>query len=122
MAFNILPKFKLLDWHDMGQTFTSDPCPCNGQDNIGIELQWAGTPTGTFTVQVSNSYWPGDATSPYNAGVWNTLTLSSTISAAGSSDSAAINLNQLPFSWYRIKYTYSSGSGLVTAIVTQKGI
>lgn len=122
MAFNVLPKFTLLNLHDMSATFASEAQPCNGQDNIGIQLKWISTPVGTFGVQVSNDYYPGDSVSPHNAGTWTDLTLSSAIAAAGSADNAAINLQQLPFSWYRITYTRSSGSGLVTCVITQKGL
>lgn len=132
MAFNILPKFVLLNLHDMGATFSSDPQPGNGQDNMGVQVKWIGTPTGTIGIQVSNDYYPGDSYSPYNAGTWDDLyfdvysggsaTVASTIAVSGSADHAAINLNQLPFSFYRVVYTRTSGSGLLSAVVTQKGV
>lgn len=122
MAFNVLAKYTIFELRDMDESFSSDPTPCNGQDNIGIQIKWIGTPTGTFGVQVSNDYYPGDSTNPFNAGTWTDLVLSDEIAAAGSSDNAAINLKQLPFSYYRVVYDFVSGTGLATAVVTHKGI
>lgn len=122
MAFNPLNQFTIFSLQDMGSNFTSDPQSNKFQDNVGIQIKWIGTPTGTFGVQISNDYYPGDSDGAYNAGTWTNLTLSTTIAATGGADNAAINLKQLPFSYYRVIYTFTSGSGLMTAVVTHKGV
>lgn len=82
-------------------------------DNIGIQLVWTGTPTGTFIIQVSN-----DNTT------WGTLspTSPSTISAGGSASDAEISLNQLPWKYLRVKYTRSSGTGTLQGYITGKEV
>lgn len=70
-------------------------------DNIGLEVTWSGTPTGTISVMVSNS------------GInFYTLTFNPILAQpAGSASGYAIDLNQLPFKYMLIEYVNSSGSG-----------
>lgn len=73
-------------------------------DNIGIELTWTGTPTGTFQVMVSNSginFYP--------------LTFSPSLTQpAGSAGGNAIALIGIPFRYAFVQYTNASGTGTVT--------
>lgn len=125
-------KFALFDLRDLGATFASNPMPCSFQDNIGIQLKWIGTPTGTFGVQVSNDYYPGDSFSSSNAGTWTdqpfgvfsggSFTIGLTIDTGGAANNAAISLSGVPFAYYRIVFTYASGSGLGTCTVLNKGV
>jgi len=73
-------------------------------DNIGLEVSWTGTPTGVFSVGVSNS------------GInFFDLTFSPALSQpAGSASGYAVNLNQLPFKYMRLKYVNTSGTGTLT--------
>lgn len=73
-------------------------------DNIGLEVNWAGTPIGTFSVLVSNS------------GVnFNTLTFDPALGQpAGSAAGEAVNITQLGFKYMMLKYVNSSGSGTLT--------
>ena len=81
-------------------------------DNIGIEVSWAGTPTGTLVVLVSNS-----------GKNWSALTFSPAIAQpVGTSGVETINLNQLPFKYMMLQYTNSSGSGTITAYLQCKDL
>lgn len=73
-------------------------------DNIGCEVTWTGTPTGTLSVMVSNS------------GInFYALTFSPVLTQpSGSADGYAIDLNQLPFKYLMFKYVNASGSGSLT--------
>ena len=73
-------------------------------DNVGLEVAWSGTPTGTLSVLVSNS------------GInWSALTFSPPIGQpAGSAAMETIDLNQLPFKYLMLQYVNSSGSGTLT--------
>lgn len=87
-------------------------------------VSWTGTPTGTFTVEVSNDYEPSPAgvlNKPANAGTWVPLTLSATVSAVGSDGSAFIDIDIMGAAWMRLKYMRVSGTGTVSATIAGKG-
>ena len=73
-------------------------------DNMGLEITWTGTPTGTLSVMVSNS------------GInFYALTFNPALTQpAGSAGGYAIDLNQLPFKYVMLQYTNSSGSGTIS--------
>jgi len=74
-------------------------------DNIGLEVTWTGTPTGTIEVLVSNS------------GInFYSLTFNPGLTQpAGSASGYVIDLNQIPFRYLLLRYTNASGSGTLTA-------
>lgn len=101
------------------------------KDNIGVQLQWTGTPTGTFTVQGSLDYNPGlpqsgGATGGANAGVWTTINAVDQSGnppvAAGAPGQILMNLQELCFPWLRIQYTNASGTGTLTGYISGKSI
>lgn len=70
-------------------------------DNMGLEVTWTGTPTGTISVLCSNS-----------GASFYSLTFSPVLGQpAGSAGGYLIDLNQLPFKYVAIQYTNASGSG-----------
>lgn len=81
-------------------------------DNCGLEVTWTGTPTGTITVNVSNS------------GInFYALTFSPVLTQpAGAAGGYAIDLNQLPFKYMMLKYVNSSGSGSLTVYAQMKDL
>lgn len=81
-------------------------------DNQGLEVTWTGTAVGVFEVFVSNS------------GVsFYALTFNPVLAQpAGSAGGYAIDLNQLPFKYMMLKYTNSSGSGVLTVYGQQKDL
>ena len=71
-------------------------------DNVGLEVTWTGTPTGTFNVYVSNS------------GInFYYLTIGQT-QPAGAAGGYFINIQQLAAKYFLLEYTNSSGSGSLT--------
>lgn len=81
-------------------------------DNIGIEVAWTGTPTGTIEVLCSNSGKNFDA-----------LTFNPVLAQpAGAAGGYLINLNQLPFRYVMLRYTNASGSGTIQAFCQQKDL
>lgn len=103
-------------------TVTSAVTNIQFHDNIGIELVWTGTPTGSFAVQVSANYDQDQNGNVLNSGNWVSVTLSPTVSAAGSADSAYIDLNQLSAPWIRVVYTKSGGTGTLNGWITGKTV
>lgn len=81
-------------------------------DNVGLELTWTGTPTGTIQVMVSSS-----------GLVFYPLSFSPAIGQpTGSAGGYVISLNQVPWRYFFVEYTNSSGSGSLTTYVTQKDV
>ena len=95
---------------DMSSNITSSPTNILHTDRVGCQLTWTGTPTGSFSVEVSN-----DMTT------WITLTLSTSITASGSADSAFIDVESAA-KFVRIKYAATSGTGTLQAHITAKSI
>lgn len=87
---------------DMSQaTLTSTVINVQNLDNAGLEVTWTGSPTGTITVQASISNQ-----------TFYSLTFNPTLTQpAGSAGGYLINLNQLPFTYFKVVYTKTSGTG-----------
>jgi hypothetical protein len=81
-------------------------------DNIGLEVTWTGTPTGTFEVDVSCS------------GInFYALTFSPILAQpAGSAGGYYVNLAAAGFRYLLLKYTNTSGSGSLTVYGQQKDL
>lgn len=81
-------------------------------DSIGLEVTWTGTPTGTITVQASNS------------GVnFYALTFSPALAQpAGSAGGYVVDLQLYPFKYMMIQYVNASGSGSITAYCQVKDL
>lgn len=106
----------------MASSITSSAVEIRNQDNIGIQLNWTGTPVGTFAIQISSDHLEDMEGNVQVAGNWVSLPLSPAVAAAGSADSAYIDLNQLSAQYIRIVYTRTSGTGSLTGIVVGKGV
>ena len=82
------------------------------KDNLGLELTWTGTPTGTIQIYASASginFYP--------------LTFTPVLSQpAGSAGGYLIDLNQFPWKYIYVKYTNASGSGALTVYMTTKDL
>ena len=79
-------------------------------DRIAFQVNWTGTPTGQFFVQVSN-----DKTA------WVTLPLSEDVVAAGVADDALIDV-ETAARYIRLIYTRTSGTGLVSVSTFAKAL
>ena len=81
-------------------------------DNIGLEISWTGTPTGTISILASisdvNFY-------PYAPAL--TLT-----QPAGSAGGYLLNLNQVPYPYIKVQYVNSSGTGALSVWVSAKDL
>lgn len=84
----------------------------NTSDNQGLEVTWTGNPTGVIEVDVSNSglnFYP--------------LTFSPALQQpSGSAGGYVINLNQVPFRYVMIKYTNTSGTGVLSMYIQSKDL
>lgn len=85
-------------------TIYSNIIEISRMDNIGQEVTWTGTPTGTLQVMCSIS-----GINFYALTFGNPLAQPS-----GSAGGYVTYLNQLPFKYLMLQYTNSSGSGVLT--------
>lgn len=99
-------------------TILSQISEIRGFDDVYYEMQFTGTPTGTFTVQVSSSYDP--ITNP-NA-VFIVLPLTPGPVAAGTSGSIGIDINLEGAQWIQLTYTNTSGTGVLNAFISSKAL
>ena len=114
----------LINAVSMASTITSAPTYINQLPGISYDLSWTGTPTGTFAVQVSNTYAQSGNGTVLNAGNWNTLptaSFSGTYPApAGSPGNGFLDVVGTEAAWVKLVYTPSGGSGNLTAVVAAK--
>jgi hypothetical protein len=114
---NIIKPYHLMVDGDMSGNLTSALVDVTYTDNVGIQLNFTGTPTGVFAVEGSVDY-----DDHLQTGNWSELTFSTTPSAVGAADVHLLNLNQLPYKKIRVTYTESSGSGTLNIYVMSKGL
>lgn len=81
-------------------------------DNVGFEVTWTGTPTGTITVMGSNG-----GTNFYS------LTFDPLLAQpAGSAGGYLISLAAYPFRFYYIEYVNSTGTGTLAVFASEKAV
>ena len=87
---------------------------------IAYTFQWTGTPTGSFSVQISNDYslYPNGTVN--NPGTWTTLPLGGTSTVSGDDGSGAFDIRETGFYAIQLIYTKGSGSGTLNAYVAGK--
>jgi len=117
---------------DMSQSsITSKITDIQYLDSISIQLSWTGSPVGSFEVQGSIDYSPGDVQSgrPANSGTWTPMTLSYLDGSTMTTDTSIpttvgspilLNLALLAFPYIKIVYTRDSGSGTLSAWIMGK--
>lgn len=103
---------------DLSADVISSPTNVQYSDNIGIQLNWAGTsPSGQISIEISNNYNPLT-----KIGTWTALDFGSPILIATNSGSHLININLVPFAWVRLSYSATSGSGTLVATLVMKQV
>ncbi len=89
---------------------------------ISYDISWTGTPTGDFTVEVSNSYKTDGSGNVINPGNWTALTLSAATSAVGAAGTGFIDIDGVAAYAIRLRYTRTSGTGVLNAVMVGKVI
>lgn len=116
-----LKPHKVVNAVSMAADVTSDVTIIQMIPYVSFTVVWTGTPTGTFSVEVSNDYSAGGINgAPANSGTWVALTLSTSVAAAGSADSAFIDIDGVAAYAIRLKYTRSSSTGTLNATIAGK--
>jgi hypothetical protein len=104
----------------MTSTIHSEPLHIEMLSFVGFDISWTGSPTGTFSVEVSNTYTLNADGSPGKPGNWTALTLSAAVTASGSPGNAFIDIDAISAAFIRLTYTPSSGTGTLNAVATAK--
>lgn len=105
-----------------------DTSMLNGTKDLSLELQWTGTPTGTFLWEGSNSYDP--STNPGatfitipTAQTSPSLTAGNPAGAAGSYlGSLVTNVERGSAKWVRLRYTNATGVGALDGWAFLRGV
>lgn len=112
MNKNVLKPIILLAAGDLSQaTVTSNALQMQYLDNVSLQLNATGTPTGTFDLQGS-----------LDQVNFVSITLPSTPSLAGAATSILIDCNQLSFPYLRVVYTRVGGSGSLAIYASGKEV
>ena len=124
-AKTFIKPFKVLTAGDMSQSsLTSAITAVQMVDNISYQFVFTGTPTGTFTIEVSADYEPGRSpnSEPANPGHWDTLPITPALLALGTDGSIFVDLNQMGAPYIRAVYSRTSGTGSVDIFITAKAL
>jgi len=91
-------------------TIYSNIMDVSKMDNLGLEISWTGTPTGTISYICSDS-----------GGFFFPISLV-TAQPVGSAGGFGVNLNQLPYKYIMLSYTNISGSGVLSIFAQNKDL
>lgn len=111
---------------DMSGTVTSPVTILKGASCISYDLRWTGTPTGAFSVQVSNSWFAGPNGQELDSGfsTWNDLPTGSFSGTypvpAGSNGNGMLDVVLTGSYAIRLVYVPDSGSGVLTVYAAAK--
>lgn len=99
---------KVTNAASLGATANLDVYDVRSYDNVALQLNWTGTPTGSFALQASLDF---DGTT----GSWATLSPSvgGVPTPAGVADTALLEVSTTAISFLRLAYTRTSGTGAI---------
>lgn len=100
-------------------TITSHTVHILNLDNIFLQINVTGTPTGAFSIQVSGDHTEDQEGNVLVAGNWIEVV---SLPVTGSAVNFGEDLNQLGAPWLRLVYTNVSSTGLADAFVSGKGL
>lgn len=114
----------IISGQSMASSFNGPATIIKRLPGISYDVAWTGNPTGTFTVQVSNTFSLDAKGNVANAGNWYTLPSSSftgTLPApAGSAGAGFIDVVGTEAYAVRVQYTAVSGTGSCTVLAAAK--
>ena len=118
---NLLQFHTIIDGDMSLSSLTSSVTNIQFLDNLAIQLNFSGSPVGTFEVQVSIDYAQDNNGNVTNSGNWVPVTLNPSPDTSQGSP-IFINMQQLAAPWIRVVYTKTSGSGTLNAYISGKMI
>lgn len=119
-----LKKFNNIANGNMAGNITSPVSNIEFMDNVGIQLNFTGSPVGNFQIQISIDYDQDNNGNVITQGNWVPITFPSPISGENIPTSSGspiyIDLNQLSAPWVRVVYTRTSGTGTLNSFICGK--
>lgn len=108
-------------------TIISSAQPLANFDNVGIEITWTGTPTGTLSILGSVSaiaqFNIGSILKKVSAINYYALTFNPALAQpTGSAGGYLIDLSQFPFPFMKVQYVNATGSGVLNAYLFGKDL
>lgn len=91
-------------------------------DDIGIQINFTGTPTGSFEIQISADHVEDAQGNVKTAGNWVPMTFTTAPVASGAAGSIYLDIATLSAPYLRVVYTRVSGTGSLDVFVTGKAI
>lgn len=103
------------------ETITSQIFDVRSFEGFAFQPTWTGTPTGTFSIQVSLDYVPNPAGgTPINAGTWSDLGASIPQNPSGGAGSTYVPVYGSCSAFVQLSYTNASGSGTLGGMFVGK--
>lgn len=120
---NVLLPYNIVDAVSMGADITSKPINTQFLDNIGVQIKWTSSDAvGVIEIQGSNNC-KVDGNGAYVSGDFYALTFSPSLTQPASNNGGyLVNINQFPYSFLRVFYDRTSGTGTLSVVVTGKEI
>lgn len=116
MSKPVIYGFKTLDAVDASVTQTSEATVVGQMDKLTYQCKFSAANSGTFVVEAKSEKSNG------TPGVWYELDFGAPMTIAAETD-VVMNLNELPFSHVRIKWTPDAlQTGTLTVIVAAKAV
>lgn len=104
----------------LGSTSQSDAIFLEQEGMVEIQATWTGSPVGNFTLETSADQGNQNVYPPTGITNWSTYTGSSQ-AAGGAGGSFSWRIIQSPSRWVRLVFTFTSGTGSVSARFQAKG-
>lgn len=117
----IFTPFDVIVAGNMSGQIISDVSVIQNTSIISYDISWTGTaPSGTMSVQVSNTYSKNAAGMVDDTGNWTTLPLSNIPTISTNTGNGAIDIDATGFYAIRLVYNFISGVGVMNATVAGK--
>ena len=117
----LIKPFPVVTNGDMSSNITSKVTVIDNISIVSYDVSWTGTnPSGTISVQVSNTYKANAQGTVIVAGDWTSLPLSSTPTISQSTGNGCIDIDVTGFNAIRLVYTANSGSGTMQVTMAAK--
>lgn len=114
MSKNQIKNFNLINGVSTAATITSDAVDIEFLDNVGLNIDWTGTTNGTITVECSNLSTPSS---------FKALTFDPVLAQpAGVAGGYLVDINNASWSFIRVVFTRTSGTGTLTVSLAAKGV
>jgi hypothetical protein len=127
MSTLLIAPTPIIDAVSTAASITSSPVHIMYSDLISIQLVWTGTTHGTFAAAVSNTA-VLSSTGVISGGTWTNLDVTkyevtgAYPAPAGGASNGIMQFINLGFAFFRIAFTRTDGTGLLTATLTAKPI